>query len=63
MAAWYTMNGCNPYDASKPALRWACIGLAEEVKDFGVSHCLIEPVFFRTVLLKPGANIGRTPPS
>lgn len=63
MAAWYPMNSCNLYNASKAAIRWATIGLAEEVKGFGIKHCLIEPGFFRTGLLKPGANIGGTPPS
>lgn len=63
MAAWYTMDSGNLYDASKAALRWASIGLAGEVKGFGIEHCLIEPRFFRTGLLKPDANIAGTPPS
>jgi NAD(P)-dependent dehydrogenase (short-subunit alcohol dehydrogenase family) len=63
MAAWYTMDSCNLYDASKAALRWASIGLAGEIKGFGIEHCLIEPGFFRTGLLKPDANIAGTPPS
>ncbi|AEO64791.1 22cf0fb6-9cc2-41f7-8c9e-818f8c076a01 [Thermothielavioides terrestris] len=63
MAAWYTMSSCNLYNASKAALRWATIGLAEEVKGFGIEHCLVEPGFFRTALLKPGANLAGTPPS
>lgn len=63
MAAWYPMNSCNLYNASKAALRWAGIGLAEEIKDFGIKHTLIEPGFFRTSLLKPGANLSGTPAS
>jgi NAD(P)-dependent dehydrogenase (short-subunit alcohol dehydrogenase family) len=63
MASWYPMNSCNLYNASKAALRWAALGLAEEVKGFGVQHCLVEPGFFRTGLLKPGANLAGTPPS
>jgi NAD(P)-dependent dehydrogenase (short-subunit alcohol dehydrogenase family) len=63
MAAWYPMNSCNLYNASKAALRWATIGLAEEVKGFGIQHCLVEPGFFRTGLLKPDANIAGTPTS
>ncbi|KAI1635394.1 hypothetical protein F4809DRAFT_651195 [Biscogniauxia mediterranea] len=58
MAAWYPMLGSNMYNASKAALRWLTIGLADEVKQFGIKHCLIEPGFFRTDLLKPGANLG-----
>ncbi|KAL2167449.1 hypothetical protein VTG60DRAFT_1200 [Thermothelomyces hinnuleus] len=30
MAAWYPMNSCNLYNASKAALRWATLGLADE---------------------------------
>lgn len=62
MAAWYTMNSCNLYNASKAALRWAVIGLAEEIKGFGIHHCLVEPGYFRTGLLKPDANLAGTPP-
>lgn len=60
MAAWYPMNGCNLYNASKAALRWLVIGLAEEIRPFGVRHCLVEPGFFRTDLLKPDANLAKT---
>jgi NAD(P)-dependent dehydrogenase (short-subunit alcohol dehydrogenase family) len=60
MAAWYPMNSCNLYNASKAALRWVVIGLAEEVKPFGIKHCLVEPGFFRTDLLKPETNFGKT---
>lgn len=60
MAAWYTMPGCNLYDASKAALRWLGIGLAGEVTQFGIRHCLVEPGFFRTELLNPSANIAGT---
>ncbi|KAI1261346.1 hypothetical protein F5Y18DRAFT_401768 [Xylariaceae sp. FL1019] len=60
MAAWYPMNSCNLYNASKAALRWLVIGLAEEVKPFGIQHCLIEPGFFRTDLLKPDTNFAKT---
>ncbi|KAI8628353.1 hypothetical protein F5Y19DRAFT_149322 [Xylariaceae sp. FL1651] len=60
MAAWYPMVSCNLYNASKAALRWLVIGMAEELKPFGIRHCLIEPGFFRTNLLKPGANVAGT---
>lgn len=60
MAAWYPMNGCNLYNASKAALRWLVIGMAEEIRPFGVRHCLVEPGFFRTDLLRPDANIAKT---
>ncbi|KAK4233128.1 hypothetical protein C8A03DRAFT_39187 [Achaetomium macrosporum] len=63
MAAWYAMNSCNLYNASKAALRWATLGLAQEIKGFGIQHCLVEPGFFRTGLLNPGANIAGTAPS
>ncbi|KAI1111374.1 hypothetical protein F5Y14DRAFT_425780 [Nemania sp. NC0429] len=62
MAAWYPMNSCNLYNASKAALRWAVIGLAEEIKPFGIRHCLVEPGFFRTDLLKPDSNFAKTSP-
>ncbi|OJJ85398.1 SDR family oxidoreductase [Aspergillus glaucus CBS 516.65] len=60
MAAWYPMSGCNLYNASKAALRWLTIGLAGEVAQFGIRHCLVEPGFFRTGLLDPSANIAGT---
>ncbi|KAK2839352.1 hypothetical protein FQN49_006222 [Arthroderma sp. PD_2] len=58
MAAWYSMPACNLYNASKAALRWLAIGLAGEVEQFGIRHCLVEPGFFRTRLLDPSANIA-----
>jgi NAD(P)-dependent dehydrogenase (short-subunit alcohol dehydrogenase family) len=63
MAAWYPMDSCNLYNASKAALHAATLGLAGEVKGFGIRHCLVEPGFFRTGLLKPDANFAGTPPS
>ncbi|KAI1744963.1 hypothetical protein F4680DRAFT_171760 [Xylaria scruposa] len=60
MAAWFTSNGCNLYNASKVALRLLVTGLAEEVKPFGIKHCLVEPGTFRTDLLKPGSNFAKT---
>ncbi|KAI8949194.1 hypothetical protein F4801DRAFT_554261 [Xylaria longipes] len=60
MAAWFNMNSCNLYNASKAALRWLAIGLAEEVRPFGIKHCLVEPGFFRTDLLNPDSNFGKT---
>jgi len=60
MAAWYPMPGCNLYNASKAAMRWLGIGLAGEVAQFGIHHCLVEPGFFRTELLNPQANIAST---
>ncbi|KAJ4289380.1 hypothetical protein N0V88_006858 [Collariella sp. IMI 366227] len=63
MAAWYAFNNTNLYNASKAALRMAVLGLAGEVEGFGIRHCLVEPGFFRTNLLKPGSNIAGTPPS
>jgi NAD(P)-dependent dehydrogenase (short-subunit alcohol dehydrogenase family) len=60
LAAWYPLNGCNMYNASKAALRWAVMGMAEEIKGFNIRHCLIEPGFFRTNLLKQDANLAKT---
>ena len=60
MAAWYPMPGCNLYDASKAAMRMIGIGLQSEITGFGIKHCLIEPGFFRTDLLNPGANMAKT---
>lgn len=60
MAAWYPMPGCNLYNASKAALRWLGLGQGGEIFQFGISHCLVEPGFFRTELLNPTANITPT---
>ena len=60
MAAWYPMPGCNLYNASKAAIRWIGIGIAQEISSFGIQHCLIEPGFFRTNLLDPASNIAKT---
>ncbi|KAJ5722748.1 hypothetical protein N7488_000783 [Penicillium malachiteum] len=60
MAAWYSMDGCNLYNASKASLRWLTLGLAGEVSQFGIRHCLVEPGFFRTELLNPTANTTTT---
>ncbi|KAM5446125.1 hypothetical protein MaudCBS49596_006811 [Microsporum audouinii] len=57
MAAWYPMPSCNLYNASKAATRWLALGLAGEIEQFGIRHCLVEPGFFRTGLLEPSANI------
>ncbi|KAI0387072.1 NAD(P)-binding protein [Hypomontagnella monticulosa] len=58
MSSWYTMDGCNLYNASKAALRALTLGLGDEVRGFGVRHCLVEPGYFRTALLRPDANIS-----
>lgn len=63
IGAWFSMNGCNLYNASKAAVRRLSLGLGEEVKQFGIRHCLVEPGFFRTALLTPGqsrTNTGHT---
>lgn len=60
MAAWFPMPGCNLYNASKAALRIMTLGLAQEVAQFGIKHCLVEPGFFRTGLLDPTANYVAT---
>ncbi|CAG7957416.1 unnamed protein product [Penicillium salamii] len=60
MAAWYPMAGCNLYNASKAALRWLGLGLGEEISQFGIRHCLVEPGFFRTQILSPNINITPT---
>lgn len=58
MTSWFQFTGCNLYASSKAALRCLMLGLAEEVKAFGIKHMLVEPGFFRTALLNPGVNIG-----
>lgn len=63
MASWFPANGANLYDSSKAALRLLTLGLAGEVKGFGIQHCLVEPGTFRTDLLKPNSNMTGTPPS
>lgn len=43
------------------ATKWACSGLAEslrpEVAPFGIDACVIEPGYFRSGFLNPGARI------
>lgn len=43
------------------ATKWACSGLAEslrpEVEPFGITACVIEPGYFRSGFLNPGARI------
>ena len=58
MAAWMTSPGCSLYGASKAALRWATLSLAQEVKPLGINVCLIEPGYFRTDLLKPQSDLS-----
>ncbi|KAI1389545.1 uncharacterized protein F4822DRAFT_427892 [Hypoxylon trugodes] len=56
MACWYSMSCCNAYNASKAALRTYTLGLADEVAQFGIRHCLVEPGYFRTALLEPSST-------
>ena len=60
MAAWSTASSFNLYNASKAAMRWLGIGIGDEIKGFGIKHCLVEPGFFRTSLLKPQSNLSST---
>lgn len=60
IGAWFSINSCNLYNSSKAAIRNLSLGLAEEIKPFGIRHTLIEPGFFRTALLKPGQNMTNT---
>lgn len=63
MAAWFTASSCNLYNASKAAMRWLGLGIGDEIKGFGIKHCLVEPGTFRTSLLKPQSNRSSTAPS
>ncbi|KAI0842482.1 hypothetical protein F5Y06DRAFT_292413 [Hypoxylon sp. FL0890] len=47
---------CNTHIASKDALRSMVLGMAEEVKQFGIQHMLVEPGLFRTELFHPDTN-------
>lgn len=58
LAAWFRFTGCNLYCASKAALRQLALGLADEVRPFGIEHMLLEPGYFRTDLLNPSTNLG-----
>lgn len=60
MNAWVPFNACNLYNISKAAVRSMGIGIAEEVRPFGIRHCLVEPGAFRTNLLDPGTNFAST---
>ncbi|KAI1462801.1 hypothetical protein F4805DRAFT_409375 [Annulohypoxylon moriforme] len=62
MAAWFKMDSTAAYTAAKAALRQMTLGMAEEIKEFGIRHTLLEPGFYRTELLKPGVNFGSTKP-
>lgn len=37
--------------------------MADEVRGFGSWNCLVEPGFFRTGLVMPGANLAGAPPT
>lgn len=56
MAAWFPTAGCNLYNASKAAIRLVALGMGQEVAQFGIRHCLVEPGFFRTELLNPSRD-------
>lgn len=59
VTSWFPFRGTNLYTSAKSALRNATLGLAEELRPFGIRHLLIEPGFFRTALLDPHfGNIG-----
>ncbi|KXJ90823.1 hypothetical protein Micbo1qcDRAFT_225690 [Microdochium bolleyi] len=60
MNAWLPFNACNLYNMSKAAVRAIGVGIAEEVRPFGIRHCLVEPGAFRTSLLDPSANFAAT---
>lgn len=55
MGAWMSMTGEGLYTSSKAALRNLMLAFADEIKPFGIKHMLIEPGFFRTLLLSPGS--------
>ncbi|KAI1806783.1 NAD(P)-binding protein [Daldinia bambusicola] len=58
MSTWYTSPTFNLYNATKAALRRLTLGLAEEVRPFGIRHCLVEPGLFRTELMNQTTNFA-----
>ncbi len=58
MGGWITLNSSNAYTSSKAALRVAVLGLAGEVRGFGIQHVLVEPGYFRTGLITHSAGTG-----
>lgn len=58
MGAWFQTSSANLYTSSKAAVRNLMLGLADEVRPFGIRHLLVEPGFFRTALLDPSAGSG-----
>ncbi|KAI0893536.1 hypothetical protein F4806DRAFT_476181 [Annulohypoxylon nitens] len=63
IAAWFRMDATYAYNGAKAALRAMTLGLAEEVRQFDIRHALFSPGFFRTEVLKLGANFGSTAPA
>ncbi|KZV71193.1 NAD(P)-binding protein [Peniophora sp. CONT] len=56
MAGWSGGAGLGLYTASKHAIRALADSLAGEVAPFGIKVLNIEPGYFRTALLQPGAR-------
>jgi len=58
LGSWTGAAGAGIYCATK----WAVSGLAEslrlELADFNVGVCVVEPGYFRTGFLKPGARVA-----
>ncbi|KAH6842210.1 hypothetical protein B0I37DRAFT_356319 [Chaetomium sp. MPI-CAGE-AT-0009] len=53
----HTPSSTATCNASNAALRWVAPGLADEVRGFGIRHCLVEPGFFP----RGTAQAGRQP--
>ncbi|KAI1091895.1 hypothetical protein F5B19DRAFT_246299 [Rostrohypoxylon terebratum] len=60
LSVWFNLDCTYAYCSAKAALRTMTLGMAEEVRQFGIRHTLLEPGFFRTGILEQGANFGST---
>ncbi|KAJ1326397.1 (S,S)-butanediol dehydrogenase [Microdochium nivale] len=58
--AWLNLDAFNLYNISKAAVRAMGMGLAGEVRPFGIRHCLVEPGAFRTSILQSSTNLAAT---
>ncbi|KAM0288106.1 hypothetical protein ACHAQH_000174 [Verticillium albo-atrum] len=57
LGSWVGNPGCAQYCATKWAVSGLSEGLAKELRPFGVDVCVVEPGYFRTGFLNPGARV------
>lgn len=60
LGSWAGHAACAHYCATKAAVSLFSEGLALELAPFNINVCVIEPGYFRTAFLNPGARLGPT---